>query len=357
MVTLRDIAERLGCTRSTVSYALRNHPSIAVSTRKRVQRIARELGWRPNAKLAEHMALVRGTVQPPSAGVALIINKPAAALQVEHTPRLHLEGARERAVELGYQANVFNLAEVPLSAARLRGILTARGIHVVVYVATLGTMLPRPHLAIGRYFSTAVVGVRFPDPAFNVAINDFASTGHTAICALQAAGFRRPAAVLPRGLEAMLAWGFTGGVHTGQLELAEENRVPTLLVGSREIYVPERSYGDILTWCGVHAPDAIFTTDPLHLAECLATLPKARRPRLFSLDLHPGQPVQGGIDQRQRVIGAAGVDLAVAALHRGEAGIPLFQKVLQVEGRWVGSVGAPTGSKPSAGASEKAQSV
>jgi LacI family transcriptional regulator len=46
-VPLREIAERAGVSTAGVSLALRDHPRISEPTRKRVQRVARELGYAP----------------------------------------------------------------------------------------------------------------------------------------------------------------------------------------------------------------------------------------------------------------------------------------------------------------------
>jgi LacI family transcriptional regulator len=42
-----------------------------------------------------------------------------------------------------------------------------------------------------------------------------------------------------------------------------------------------------------------------------------------------------GVDQNNRAVGAAAVDLVVGQLYRNECGIPEVAKVVQVESRWV----------------------
>ncbi|KAA3625605.1 MAG: LacI family transcriptional regulator [Proteobacteria bacterium] len=49
MITLKDLAGRLGVAPSTVARALADHPRISSKTKKRVQRLAREMGYVPNA--------------------------------------------------------------------------------------------------------------------------------------------------------------------------------------------------------------------------------------------------------------------------------------------------------------------
>ncbi|NVB41456.1 LacI family DNA-binding transcriptional regulator [Pseudenhygromyxa sp. WMMC2535] len=48
-VSIKDIAREAGLSHSTVSRALRDSPLISEETRERVQRLARELGYQPNA--------------------------------------------------------------------------------------------------------------------------------------------------------------------------------------------------------------------------------------------------------------------------------------------------------------------
>ena len=47
-ITIYDIADRLNISSTTVSRALRNHPTISLKTRKKVKEIASELGYRQN---------------------------------------------------------------------------------------------------------------------------------------------------------------------------------------------------------------------------------------------------------------------------------------------------------------------
>ncbi|MGX5817770.1 LacI family DNA-binding transcriptional regulator [Chitinophaga lutea] len=50
--TIVDIAEELNLSVSTVSRALNDHPNISVKTKERVKKMARKLGYRPNAMAA-----------------------------------------------------------------------------------------------------------------------------------------------------------------------------------------------------------------------------------------------------------------------------------------------------------------
>lgn len=67
MSTIYDIAKRAGVSTTTVSRALNNHSDVKLSTRKRLQRLASEMGYQPNIK-AKSLALKRSW----SLGILLI---------------------------------------------------------------------------------------------------------------------------------------------------------------------------------------------------------------------------------------------------------------------------------------------
>lgn len=64
-----SIAEILGISKSTISRALNNNPLISLKTRKKVQSIAKEIGYRPNA-------IARSLVTRRSGVVGLILGDP-----------------------------------------------------------------------------------------------------------------------------------------------------------------------------------------------------------------------------------------------------------------------------------------
>ena len=221
-VTLRQIAETVGCPRSTVSYALRNNPQISISLRERIQQVATDLGWQVDAELTRQMAIVRGVALPKDLPhLAIVINKSAADLADEVTPKRELDGAWQRAQELGYQAYVFNLADAALSPARLREILRARGVQGVVFIGTAGTELTREMLLVGREFACAVSGIRYLDPPYHTAISDLLACGRLAVLELARMGFRRVGGVLPTGLDVRRDRAFYGGVLSGMVELSD----------------------------------------------------------------------------------------------------------------------------------------
>lgn len=58
-VSLQQIADRAGCSKATVSLALNGHPRISAASRKRIQDLAREMGYRPNTQLSKLMSTMK----------------------------------------------------------------------------------------------------------------------------------------------------------------------------------------------------------------------------------------------------------------------------------------------------------
>ncbi len=326
-VTLRQIAERVGCSRSAVSYALRNSPDISPETRRRVLEVAEELGWRPNAELNLQMASVRRTMAAQQAPtLAVIINIPPEDLEVRSASPMHLRSATARAEELGFQVDVFNLWESPLTARRLKGVLHARGIKGIVFVGTITPPLPIEILEIGTEFTCAVAGIRFPHVPFHAAKSDLLAAGRISIQEIMNMGYKRPGIVISRTTDGLLDWGFSSGAYGGLLSVPAANRLPIHFIDREE------PPGATEKWIREQKPDSILSLDVNHTTKVLKGM-GAEIP-LFSYDWFPEQEVEGGFDQIQWDVGRMAVHLVVDQLSRGEFGIPTTQHCLNVEGIW-----------------------
>lgn len=335
-VTLRQIAERAKCTRATVSYALKNAPGISAETKQRIRAIAEQLGWKPDPELSRQMALTRGTVgRMFRCNLAILVQKPAAELETDPIPRAHFQGACRRAEQLGFTPTVINLAEERLAARRLKSILHSRNVRGIVFIATVGSLFTREYLSVGRDAASAVIGVRYPEIGFHVAMTDFLANGLIALQAMRERGYRRVAAVLPRGVDGPLDWSFGAALTAGHLKHYGSRDLPLFYGGPDEIRLTERDRKPLLAWLGKVRPDVVLTSDTYNFSRLTEGHAAGVLP-VYSLNYVPG-PGQGlgGIDQRYEMAGAAGVDLVVAQLHRDERGVPEVQKSVQIAGTWI----------------------
>src|SRR5688500_241667 len=104
--TLKDVAAAAGMSASGVSYALRRHPSIPAATAERVRRIAEELGYRPDLRIASVMAHIRRRRSPrdrETLAFVWVSTPPKQKFPAYHQHYLQtiLTGAKARAEELG----------------------------------------------------------------------------------------------------------------------------------------------------------------------------------------------------------------------------------------------------------------
>lgn len=74
--TIKDIAQQAGVSESAVSFALNGRPGVSEATRRRVRRVAEQLGWQPSTA-------ARALSGEGSATVGLVLARPASTLGVE----------------------------------------------------------------------------------------------------------------------------------------------------------------------------------------------------------------------------------------------------------------------------------
>jgi DNA-binding LacI/PurR family transcriptional regulator len=61
--TLKQIADRVGYSKNTVSLALRNSSRVSEKVRAKIHEVAKELNYVPNARVNEAMSFVRSNGQ------------------------------------------------------------------------------------------------------------------------------------------------------------------------------------------------------------------------------------------------------------------------------------------------------
>ena len=138
-ITMADVAQQAGVHKTTVSLALRNHPSIPVATRQRLQALADKLGYRPDPALRV-LTAYRRRAQPATEAPPLAYLTHWDSRDGWKVPRAQARfhaGAVARAGQLGYKLEHFWLGEPRLTHQRMSDILVARGITGLIIAAHL----------------------------------------------------------------------------------------------------------------------------------------------------------------------------------------------------------------------------
>src|SRR4051812_31866195 len=187
------VADAVGVHLSTVSLALRNDARLPAATREKIQVVAQKLGYTPNPLVSLLMARVRrrnagyrGTL-----GYVHTVPRdtPKLAGQVH---RNFLSGARERALELGYNLDEFFLTNEPSSGKQLARMLDARSIVGLVIEHTPSPLCPGRRLPFDvTPFASASLGVPLAAPPLHYVANDQYMRAIVAARGMLALGYRR----------------------------------------------------------------------------------------------------------------------------------------------------------------------
>lgn len=328
--TLQDVADRAGVHRSTVALALRDNSRISADTRRRVQAIARELGYQLNPLVAALMSTRRSGHAVKHVTLAFVTNYPTRfGWRPEHHDRPdYFPGAEKRALDFGYKVEHFWLREPGMTPARFGAILAARGIHGVI----IGRLPPGEHaldLDWSR-FSAVALGLTLRSPRLHHITENYFEAALIALQQCRERGYRRIGFVFAEANDSPRVGERWFSAYAGmQLRQPAADRLPPC-PGDPATEAQFR------TWFRARKPDVILTT---HARPVLAWLKRLGRevPRDVGLiDLASDHPELGcaGVYCDAAKIGALGVEMLIGLLHRSEIGLPTERHEVLLTGEW-----------------------
>lgn len=330
-VTLRDIGKVAEVHHTTVSLALRNHPSLPEQTRKRIRRIAEELGYRPDPVLSALNAYKTSRMREvPVAKIAVVINVPDLGdpnFESDYFSRT-LDGARRRALTYGYDLDVFNIAEESLSAARLETVLKTRSIQgmILAYFRDSGSM------DLNWDDFSAVKIEHLPhEPALNVVCSSQMQAAELSLAKLKERGYRRVAAVLNTMTDLKLGHYYSAGFKAFNDIFPPEDRIPPLYFDEYEDLAAK-----LPEFLRRHRPDALISDWNQAVVDlCKANGYDVPRDLGFaSLSLHRGKASMSGVLPSYERVGELAVDIVAQMLRSNERGLPDQAYHVFVDGAW-----------------------
>lgn len=326
MMTLGKLAEILGLSKATVSYALRNSPMVSPKTQAWVQKRATELGYAPNPVASAFLQQIRAQGSNPyQANLAFLI---PPKVRHNHLDSLQ-EGAQERAHELGYGMDIIPY-EKDHGSARLTKMLVARGI-LGVAIGPMSNVMGHLDLDWSR-FACATYGYSMDHPAIHRVVHHHCQGIRTAFRMCQLKGFRRIGFALSSESDLRSNRLWSSGYLGMQYLLPKSERV-NLLLTSHEQWGPEK----VGEWLLKEKPDVLII-HALGYFPGIQTLLKSMPFKVACavLDREPDDPC-AGIDQRFSLSGRMLVDLLSAQIRHNERGIPQTPILSMVDGVWVDS--------------------
>ncbi len=330
-VTIKDIAKIAGVHFTTVSLALRNHPSLPEQTKARIKGIAEKLGYVPNAVFSAltHFHL-HGRIRAEAPRIAYIVNTPITTGQVHHQSQSQiLEGARAQAKALGYELEIVVMGEI--SGSSLERHLHARNITGLV-IAGFDPCFESITLKWENYCIVKIDSMHM-DPPAPVVGSDHRQDVRLAFQRLRELGYQRIGLAIGRADEDATERLYTAGYLLEQGAIPADERIPELIFPYH--CVTAQATALLRDWVKKHRVEAVICNQPN--APALLHGAGLRVPQditCASLCLLERNSGQAGVCPNPRTIGAKAIDLVASLLKSGERGIPEYASRTYVKSYW-----------------------
>jgi LacI family transcriptional regulator len=327
---MADVARLAEVHESTVSLALRNHPSIPEATRDRVRRAAERIGYQTNPLVAALMSFRSSAKETPRHTTLAFVtsSRPTQAWRESRTLCDQFAGAQERAKLLGYHIEEFAFHAPGLTPARFSQMLRNRGI-IGLIIAPLRN--GNDTLAIQwEHFAAVAMAFTLQRPDIPRVGSDHGQSIRLAITRCRERGYRRIGLAVQRTIMERVEMQWLAGY------LVEHTAAPAPSIVA-PLIAETWSEDTFWKWLKAERPEVVLTGGDY--ASVMSWLKRggraARDVGVVSLDLHLRDGSVAGIDQHSHELGATVVDHLIARLHRNERGTPPRAVRSHVMGEWV----------------------
>ena len=328
--SLRELARGLGLSHTTVSEALRDSPRVNPTTRDRVKKAALTAGYRLNPLAGALMSEMRRSRSGTFRGVLAILDLDGPTARPLGATRYHAElakGAAARAGELGFKAETIVTGHRNISDARLDTILRARGIRGV-FLLPVGNNPDISGLNWSHYagvYSDYII----ERPGLHSVCPDHYRSMMVALQHLHALGYRRPGLALPMEVDTRL-------LHRWEASFRTYHEYDDAFVHLEPLVRDSFNRDHFVEWFDREKPDVVLSHRPevLHwMADCGAKVPATHGYCCLNVTSNPEECA--GLDLQPRLLGARGMELLIAQLHRNEYGVPDHPSTTTIAAAWV----------------------
>lgn len=331
VVSLGDIAREAGISRVAVYYALQNSSGVSSATRDKVLAIAKRLGYFPDARINILMANVRNSKSKDFLPIMWLntIEKTETWEKAKYLSP-YLEGARERARQLGYRIDEMWLYERGMTPTRLSNILYKRGIEgvIITYPAR------HVHLDCSHFAGVALEGSLLAprlhrvtkDPHYNLLL---------AIKMLKRHGYKRIGICLENDYDIYSAHSVRAAAAYFHATTPQKCQVPPLFYTSRN----EKDQTFVRTllgkWLLQYKPEVVIGHS-LNLVEWVeaAGFRVPEEVGVVHLATDDDAADWAGVCSNRRQVGAFTVDLVVSLIRNRQFGVPEMAVDTLIRGSW-----------------------
>ena len=333
-VTLKMIAAKAGVHITTVSLALKDHPSLPETTRQRIKKLAEEMGYVRDPLLSALVAYRTNNRHLVQQGVLAWVDVWPSSGGARARYEELWQGTFERAQKLGWKLEAFRPIHDGISLPQCSRILRARGIQGLIIAP-----MPADRGAIELdwpWFTAVSPSHTLVAPRLHRIVTNQAHNMRVLCTKVHAQGYRRPGLILNSRDQALSQNWFSAFVGFQYAVSEPAHIVPPL---------EQARFGaaEFMAWFNRHRPDALILTAPApYIAELKAAgvrIPEdvvigVPRPTHdpFSNFADPDADVSWSVNECWLEIGRHTVDILVGMLHRNEKGIPANPLTISVDG-------------------------
>jgi len=328
-VTLGDVAKAAGVSGPAASYALRNRPGVSAATRDRVQRIAKKLGYLPDARITGWMARMQEAKTKdllPIAWLNTHVSRNEWRQQKYLSP--YFEGARERCGQLGYRLEEIWTHEPGMSLKRIGRMLYQRGIEGAIVTP------PARHLRIAWDRMACVIlegSLLVPD--FSRVMSDLQFNLELALRTLKRHGYRRIGICMTEYMTNYLHQSvrFTMLHHDSTAPAAD--RVLPLLHPNLITDADKRK--QVIAWLKRQRPHVIIGYDNRLVEWCREA--GFRVPQdlgVVHLAIDDDVRDWAGIDSHRKIVGRTVAEQVIALIQNRQFGVPSHSFHTLIRGAW-----------------------
>lgn len=330
MSSVRELARSLGLSHTTVSDALRKNPRVRKETRQRVLIAAEKAGYRYNPLAGALMSQMRRKGVTAFQGVLAVVDfvsmEERTGVDVRFNNQL-LEGAKDKANQLGFKTEVFVIPKEKLSVSRLDRILNSRGINGLLVLPAWGS--PEIALLNWDHYTGVYTDYISEEPALDLVCPDYFGSMMLAMSRIRQYGYRRPGFVVDGKLDRRLLYRWEGAFRMFNLHIDGFDAVEPLIAD----HLNEAAFKN---WFEKNRPDVVLCHrhQVKHWMDSMGLkIPDTHG--FCSLNVTLSTEPVSGLDLRARKIGQRAVEHLIAKLRRNDYGIPETKVITGVPARWI----------------------
>lgn len=334
-VHLSDIAKKVGVSKMTVSRALREDPSVATETSKKILEAAKELGYVPNPKLARLMhEMAQSRSQPNVLGeLAYITTDETETSWRNYYHELGcFEGASAEALAYGYKLLPVWARSRRYGKGKLSDFLWSRGVDGLI-IAPLGKGMIGNQLDIEwDKFCSVQIGATMTKPKLNLVRHNHYKGMVQSLVGLENLGYKKIGLCTSNVSDMRSYHRWTSAyLHWRTIRNYTKQTLPSYHYESGN--VDRIAFKE---WIGKHKIEAIISMDGELINTCADLGIQIPETIGFSVLDNPGTESRTtGIDQSAHQIGRKAVDDLIVSVRKGAKGIPLHPVQTIVEGKWI----------------------